>query len=322
MKRLKDILTIVLIVFVLAGFFIKGMKNQSEFENTQFLFDTICSITTYSKSDTEAVDAAFSEAARIHHLADFFNSQSDVSKINSAKAEEKIPVDPDIMNMLILARDICEKSDGAFDITVAPVSALWKFNEESPAPPAEAEIKSRLPLVGRDRLTLDTDNMTAAKSFDDTKIDLGGIAKGYAADKAAETLEKLGVESAIIDFGGNIVTIGKNSKTENGEWRIGLQTPYAPTGEYSKILEIKSGAVVTSGTYQRYFEHNGIKYHHIIDPKTGRPASQPFDSVTAVSPSAALSDCIATAVFVMGEEQAGILAESFDVKLYFLQGNN
>ncbi len=319
MKKLKGILSVLLIVFVFAALFSKSLKQQTAIEETEFLFDTICTITTYSKSHSKAVSAAFSEAARIHKLADFFDPRSDVSKINNAKANEKISVDPHIMDMLVLSRDIWEKSRGAFDISIAPVSALWKFDDESPVPPTDAEIKSQLPFVGCDRLTLDTINMTVSKKFDETKIDLGGIAKGYAADKSAKLLLSLGADNAVIDFGGNIVVIGENPKSYNKKWRIGLQTPYAPTGEYSKIIEIESDAVVTSGTYQRYFEYNGIKYHHIIDPKTGRPVRQDFDSVTAVSPSAALSDCIATAAFILGKEQGNALAESVGAKLYFLQ---
>ncbi|MBR5155824.1 MAG: FAD:protein FMN transferase [Clostridia bacterium] len=322
MKWLKGVLTAVLVVFLFAGLFARGFGGQDPVKDTEFLFDTLCTITTYSKSHHAAVDAAFSEAGRIHRLADFFDPQSDVSRINSAKAKVAIKVDPNIMDMLLLAREIREKSEGAFDITIAPVSTLWKFDEESPIPPTDAQIEAYLPFVGRDKLMLDADNMTVLKNFAETKIDLGGIAKGYAADKAAEILSNLGVDSAIIDFGGNIVTIGENPKTHNKKWRIGLQAPYAPTGEYSKIIETSSCAVVTSGTYQRYFEYDGTKYHHIIDPKTGRPARQDFDSVTAVSSSAALADCIATATFVLGKNQGEALAESFGADLYFLQSDS
>ncbi len=321
MKKLKGILTAILIIFIFAGFFVKGLKARNTIEATEFLFDTICTVTTYSKSDAAAVDAAFNEAAHIDRLADFFSPDSDVSKINNAKAKEALAVDPHIINMLILAQEINIKSGGAFDISTAPVSALWSFGEEASIPPTDEEISAYLPLVGRDKLLLNADDMTVTKNFTETKIDLGGIAKGYAADKAAEILLSFGVKSAIIDFGGNIVTIGENPQSNNKKWRIGLQTPFAPTGEYSKIIEVTSGAVVTSGTYQRYFEYNGVKYHHIIDPKTGKPANQDFDSVTVVSPSAALSDCIATAAFVLGREQGEALAKSFDAELYFLQNN-
>ncbi len=318
MKKLRLILSLLIVLALFSGLFVRGLRQNKELTKSEFLFDTLCTITTYSKSDSKAIDKAFDESARIHRLADFFDNQSDVSRINNAKADDAVTIDADVMNMLVTAGEVFQKSNGAFDITVAPVSSLWDFNSENSAPPGDSEIGVLLPLVDFDALTLDVSNMTVAKSFSDMKIDLGGIAKGYAADRAAAVLKKYGVKNALIDFGGNIVVLGKNPNTKDGIWRIGLQTPYAATGDYSEILEISSGAVVTSGTYQRYFEHNGRKYHHIIDPKTGYPSNQDYDGVTVSAESAALSDCLATAVFVMGKDKGTVLAAEYDAQLYFL----
>ena len=318
MKRLKFILSLLVVLALLSGLFAKELKQKPEISKQEFLFDTLCTITVYSKKDADAINKAFDTAAHLHRLADFYDSGSDVTKINNAKSGVPVVVDADIMNMLILAKEVYDKSDGAFDVTIAPISKLWKFGEEYPLPPDDLEIAKRLPLVGSDKLILDASKMTVTKKEGSMQIDLGGIAKGYAADKAATLLQGLGVKAALIDFGGNIVALGKNPKTENNKWRIGLQTPYAPTGEYSKVIETDGGAVVTSGTYQRYFEYGEAKYHHIIDPKTGAPSVQSYDSVTVFADSAALSDCLATAIFVMGEKSGTELADLYNAKVYFL----
>ena len=318
MKKLKIILALLVVIALLSGLFIKSINENKMVTKQEFLFDTICTISVYSKSDAAAIDKAFNAAAEIHRIADCYSDSSDTSKINRAKANEPTLTDAHTINMLVLAQEIYKKSEGAFDISIAPVSKLWKFNDKNPTPPTSEQINSLLPSVCSDALIIDAKAKTVTKKYDTTQIDLGAIAKGDAADIAAEVLKSENVKSALIDFGGNIGAIGENSKTNNKKWRIGLQTPYAPTGEYSKIIEIDSGAAVTSGTYQRYFEHNGTKYHHIIDPKTGYPSKQSYESVTVVSSSAAVCDCLATAIFVMGEDSGRKLAEEFSTQVYFL----
>ncbi len=319
MKNLKLTLSLLIVLALLSGLFVNGLNQAKETVHQEFLFDTLCSITVYSKKDAKAVDLAYAEAARIHRLADFYSNTSDVSKINNAKSGEVISVDPDIMNMLVLAQEVFEKSGGTFDVSIAPISQLWKFSDENPTPPSDEQLASLLPQVGFEALVLDEKNATVLKKSNNTQIDLGGIAKGYAADKAVQILKNNNVKSALIDFGGNIVTLGENPKTKNKKWRIGLQTPFAPTGEYSKIVETDGGrAVVTSGTYQRYFEYNNTKYHHIIDPKTGKPADKPYASVTTIADNAALADCLATAIFVLGENAGTKLADEFGAEVYFV----
>ncbi len=318
MKNLKYVLSSLVVVALMSGLFIRGIKQNKEITKQEFLFDTLCSITVYSKKDAAAMDKAFETAAEIHHLADFWSDSSDTSKINNAKANEPVKVSPHTINMLTLSQEIFKKSHGAFDVTVAPVSHLWRFDQGNPTPPSDAQIKALLPGIDSNDLVLDTKTNTVTKKKITTQIDLGGIAKGYAADKAAEALKKMNVKSALIDFGGNIAAIGENPKTKNKKWRIGLQMPYAPTGEYSKIVEVAEGSIVTSGTYQRYFEHNGNRYHHIIDPKTGYPSKQGYDSVTVITSDAATADCLATAIYVLGKNQGVALAKEYNAEVYFL----
>lgn len=317
MKKFFRVFGVLICLGLVAALGYNGLKNTARTEKTEFLFDTVCTITVFERNCEKIVTEAFDEAAQIFDEANFFDDESDVSRINNAEAGERVAVSENIIEMLDMAKMVNEKSKGAFDITIAPVSMLWKFDEESPVPPTEDEILAELWKVGRDKLHLDKEQMTVLKEFSETRIDLGGIAKGYAADKAVECLKSRGVESGIVDFGGNIVAFGENPASKNHKWRIGIQKPFSPTGEYASVVEIDGGAVVTSGIYQRFFDYQGRRYHHIIDPENGMPAAQEFESVSVVGEGSALMDCIATAVYVLGKTHGEALAREFGVEVLF-----
>lgn len=317
MKKIKTIAIALLILALTGGFVRQSIVRTRKTEESQFLFDTLCTITVYQRGAKDAVDQAFSELSRLHKLTDFFDEGSDVSKINKAAANQEIQVAPEVIEIIEAAQEVYRASDGAFDITVAPLSMLWKFDTETPAPPEKAQITQALSRVGGENLKINKETMTVTKLQEDIQIDLGGAAKGYAGDLAVKVLKDCGIESGIVDLGGNITCFGKNPNTKNGTWRIGLQTPFAPTGDFETSVEVEGGAVVTSGTYQRYFEHNGKKYHHIIDPKTGYPANKEYSSVTVKAENTLMADCLATAIFVAGREKGEKLAEEFGAEVYF-----
>lgn len=317
MKKLKTAFVVLIIATLFCGLFLRTLDGAQKYERTEFLFDTYCTVTAYSKNADEAVSAAFDEIARIHSLTNFFDETSDVARINCAKKNEKVNVAPTLIAILNIAQEVKLASGGAFDISVAPASMLWKFDEDKPRPPTENDVKAALLSVKNGGIVADTDGMTVTKLSDDTKIDLGGVAKGYAGDAAVRILQDCGVEAAIVDLGGNITCFGKNPNSKDGKWRIGLQVPFKPTGEYGDTVEIFEGAVVTSGTYQRYFEYDGEIYHHIINPQTGYPAVQDFDSVTVVAEDSATADCLATAIYVLGRDNGEVLAKEYGAEIYF-----
>ena len=317
MKKLKIVFTTIILATLILGLFFRTCDNNKKHETTEFLFDTYCTITAYSKNAETATREAFDEIARIHKLTDFFDENSDVSRINNSKANEAVTVDPIVIEILETALEMGIESEGAFNVTLAPISMLWKFDEGEPVPPPGEQIKTALDIVENGGIVVDKESMTVTKLSDETNLDLGGIAKGYAGDAAAKVLREMGVKAAIVDLGGNISCIGENPSSKDGKWRIGLQKPFAPTGEYSDTVEITDGAVVTSGTYQRYFEYSGERYHHIIDPSTGQPSKQEFDSVTVVGGSSMQADCLATAAYVLGREKGRALAEKYGADIYF-----
>ncbi len=315
MKKLKWIFGIVLIVTVFAGLFVRNFNKDGVFERTEFLFDTSCTVSAYGENAQAAVDAVFERLGEIHKKTDFFSESSEVFSLNSAKADEKVSISDDLAKIFEVAMEVQKASGGSFDPTVAAVVELWNFSGEGRIP-EEAEIAEKLSWVGGELLSFEGKN-TVKKSADGVKADLGGAAKGYAGDEAIRILKEYNVSGAVVDLGGNITCMGENPKTENKKWRIGLQKPFSPTGEIDGVVELSEGAVVTSGTYQRYFEKDGKKYHHIIDPKTGYPSKSPFSSVTVVAKNGLTADCLATACFVLGEEKGRELAERYGAEIYF-----
>ena len=316
MKKIRILLSVILLVVLCAALYISSGRRGGEYSETQFLFDTECTISAGGKNARAAVKAAFERTAELDALFDYYSDSSIVSKINNAEAGDEVVIDGDTASVLSVANQISEASEGAFDITIAPVKDLWNFNGE-PSVPSKAAIQSALENVNYKDFTLDVEKGIFVKQNSFTKIDLGGIAKGYAADEAAKTLKENGAEYALIDFGGNVVTLGSNPKNENGIWKIGIQKPFAPTGEYGEIIEVAESAVVTSGIYERNFTENGVLYHHILDPKSGYPVENGLSSVTVVHKSSAVADGLSTACFVLGEESGRELAESFGAEVYF-----
>lgn len=289
-------------------------------EDTRFLMDTVCSIKIGGEKNilSEAMAAAFDEAYEIAAATDYYSETSDVSKINNAEANVPVSVGAHTAAILSAALDVCEKSKGAFDITVAPVKDIWGFNQGDHQPPQAEEAEAVLEYVDYTAVVLNESNCTVTKLSDNIKIDLGGCAKGYAAECVLEVLKEFDVEYALIDFGGNIVTYGHNPMRKDGKWTVGIQKPFARSGEYAETVTVESSAVVTSGVYQRYFKWNNKMYHHIIDPKTGFPTDNGLASVSIICDSALAADCLSTACVVLGEEEGKRLAEMYKAEAVFL----
>ncbi len=317
MNKLRwGILTVVLVIC--AAFFFRFLWQKEQYTGEDYMFDTHCTVTAYGDNAQAAVEAALRRAREIHNITNVFAENSEVSKINSAKADEKVKISRDIAEILKTAKMVEEASDGAFAVSIAPVVSLWDFGGEGRVP-SEKEIAEALELSDGENFIIDFGDGYVIKKDSDARIDLGGVAKGYAADEAVKILKEYVVKGAIVDFGGNILCFGENPNSGDGLWRVGVQKPFAPLGEVDeeKIIEVSEAAVVTSGTYQRYFEKNGEKYHHIIDTATGYPAKREYSSVTVVTGNGLLADCLSTACFVLGEENGTKLANNFDAEVFF-----
>ncbi len=299
MKRLLFFLPLLLLL--------SGCRAE-EYKETRFLMDTVCTVQAESK---EAVTAAFSAITEVERVSDFYGGTSTVSAFNRAKAGEQVPLDPHTEAMIKTALAVSEASGGAFDITIAPVKDLWNFTEGA-TPPTREELQKVLPQVGFTHLVLDTQSHTLTKTKDGVKIDLGAVAKGYASDIAKSEMIEAGTAWGIIDLGGNVLVFGKNPKSRDGSWEVGIQKPFGNAGEYEKTALIEdAGAVVTSGLYQRNFTYDGKLYHHILDPQTGYPVENNLISASVSGHSALLADCLSTACFVLGKEEGQGLCDAF-----------
>jgi len=296
-------------------------RRIKEYRSEQFLMDTLVSIKVYGDDAATlpaAVAAAYGEMHRIAALVDRFPligtnecRHSDVCRINEMAGISPVHVDRDTLAMLLQAKKYHDLSVGAFDVTIGPVMDLWGFAGENPKIPASSSIVATLPLVDSESLEINEIESTAYLRKAGMKLDLGALAKGYATEKALQALVRQGIQKALIDAGGNIRVLGSN--TRNAPWRIGIKDPRQGDALVA-IVTLEDAAAVTSGDYYRYFETDGKRYHHILDPRSGYPATENM-SVTVVSPDAGLADILSTAFFVMNGEEALTLAEKLGVNL-------
>lgn len=311
MKRLLLLLSLCLF---LTGCSFPG--RGAGFSETEFLMDTVCTLRCDSKA---ALDAGFDAIRQVQNATDFYKESSTVSAFNRAKAGEHVPLDTHTETILRAALAVSKESHGRFDITIAPATALWDFTQEG-VPPTGESIAEVLPLIGYQNLVLDTQSHTLTKTMDGVQIDLGGCAKGYGADMAKNAMIEAGASWGVLDLGGNIVVFGENPARKDGSWEIGVQTPKKAVGTYTRTIPLEgTGAVVTSGTYQRRFSYGGQVFHHILDPATGFPAETETSSATVTCYSALIADCLSTACLILGETEGTALADSFDATVFFIE---
>ncbi len=264
---------------------------------TGFYFDTVVTFTLYG-APTGLMEELMADCARYEQLLSKTIEQSDVSRINNANGET-VTVDPETWFILNRAKEISALTGETFCVTIAPLTKLWDFTGGTNRMPTEEERLSNLPLVGDDKLVLGEGNtVTLAPGME---IDLGGIAKGYIADRLADKVRGK-VTGAILNFGGNVYAVAH--KPDGSAFRVGVRDPKGSVMDYVAIVDVVDKTVVTSGTYERFFTVDGVTYHHILDPKTGLPAQSDLAGATIVGDSSMDADALATACIVLGREKA------------------
>lgn len=270
-----------------------------------FHMDTVITLTGYCSE--ELLSQAMELCAEYEKLLSRTVEDSDVWNINHSNGTP-VTVSDSTAELIALSLEICEKSGGALDITIAPAVELWDFTSGDKVLPDAQVLAMAADRVDYTRVSIDGNAVTLPE---DMEIDLGAVAKGYIADKVADFLREKGVESAVLNFGGNVIAIG--GKPDGSMWNIGIQDPELPTGDSIAVLGVKDSSVVTSGVYQRGFELDGVWYHHILDAATGWPVDNGVASVTIISDRSALGDALSTACFVLGNEGLAF-AESLGVE--------
>jgi thiamine biosynthesis lipoprotein len=270
-----------------------------------FAMDTVAVLTVYGKEAEAAIADFERELLRLERLLSAFDENSGVHEINSAQGKA-VRSEPELLKIIAMSKEISLMTGGAFDITIAPIVRAWGFGGENRVP-GEGEIAGLLPLIGHEKVRVDGDEITLEKG---AMIDLGAIAKGYAAGVLAQLAAEHDIKGAVISLGGNVQTFGE--KPGGKPWRVAIQDPLDKSA-YAAVVEIAAGvstAVVTSGAYQRYFEEGGEVYHHIIDPQTGYPSRSGLLSATVICSDSAVADALSTAFFVLGAEKSLEAAEN------------
>ncbi len=284
-------------------------EKVKKYSATEILMTTVVTITVYAESQ-DVLKGAFDLCKSYEKLLSRTVDGSDIDRINKSEGEP-ITVDADTAELLKTALEISKKSNGAFDISITPLTELWNITEAD-TPPEQNSIDEALKNVDFNNITVDGNKVTATNG---ATIDLGGIAKGYIADKVKEYLKAKGVTRGMINLGGNVVLIGDNDGTP---YNVGIQKPFAEMGETALTVSLSDMTAVTSGIYERYFEYEGEIYHHIIDPKSGYPVKNNIASITIICNNSAVADGLSTACLVLGVEEGKALAESFGAETVFI----
>lgn len=307
-------------------------SNQEEvFAVDGFAMGTVISQKIYGANGEAIANETMKKITDLEALLTFNAPEGDIYKLNENAGKAKVELNPETIKIINNAQHISDLSGGAFDVTVGPVVKTWGIGTEQERIPTPEEIKSLLPLINYQDLEVD-ENSARLKNAGQ-QVDLGGIAKGYAGDVAVDIYKKEGIQSAFINLGGNVVTLG--NKPDGSPWTVGIRNPRSKADQTSSqqivgTVTVTDKAVVTAGDDQRYFEKDGKRYHHIIDARTGYPADSDLMSVTLITDSSFDADAIDTAVFILGlekgmeliQKQGGIEAVFItrDKKIYVTEG--
>ena len=292
--------------------FLTGCSAESSPEPVQgtfFAMDTVMDFTIYGESGL--IDQSESLIASLESLVSVTDADSELYAINQTGSGM---LTEEASSLMKQALEICRRTDGALDLSIYPIVRAWGFTTGSYQVPDEAEIQALLPLVDYRKIQYDaaTGTVTLPEGME---IDLGSVAKGYAGQLAAQMLREHGVQSALLNLGGNVQTVG--TKPDGSPWQIGIKDPQGE--DAMMVLSVEDQAVVTSGGYERYFEQDGQTYWHIMAPSTGHPADSGLISVTIVGDEGVVCDGLSTALFVMGLEKAADLwAQSGDFEAVFV----
>lgn len=317
------VLFIVLSVFLLSGCG-AGTKETSEEgagitkESAEiFAMNTVMDLTVYAEHPSDVLAAARAEIYKYENLFSVNVESSDVARLNAAGGQP-VTVSPETYDLIRESVELSARTGGLFDISVFPVVRAWGFTTEQYRIPGEDERAELVKQVDCTKIQLLENNTVSMPA--QMQIDLGGIAKGYLSQRLVELFRERGVTAAVISLGGNVQTFG--TKPDGTPFTVGITDPSDSSGLLGTV-EVQEKAVITSGSYQRFFERDGVRYHHIMDTKTGAPAQSDLKSVTVVSDRGELADSLATALYVMGKERAiAFDRENEDVQCILVDDQN
>lgn len=300
-------LCLTILALVLAGCQAVLGGNRLTQREAYGIMDTDVNIKAYGRKAPGAIDRAIDEMKRLDSLLSSFNPESDVALVNAQAGVRPVKVSSETYQVIERALYFAEISAGSFDPTIFPVTQLWGIGGPQARVPSPDEIRGALALVDYRKVRLDPTEGSVFLTEKGMALDLGAIAKGYAVDQMAAVIRSLGVTSFLINAGGNVYAGG--AKPDKSPWRVAVTDPRNPA-EFMGVMSAHDLAIVSSGDYERYFEEGGVRYHHILDPKTGYP-SRTSKGTTVFLPSSTDADGLSTALFILGPEKSEDILSKF-----------
>lgn len=285
---------------------LSGCGEEKPYKETQFLMDTVVEITAYGPNAQSAVKEAFGEFKRIDQIGNRYNPESEISRLNQSAGKDKMTVSAELIDIIEQSIISSRESSGNFDITIGALTELWGVGHKDEYVPSDEEIKKAQSLVGYEMLQVNPAERSVFLSRAGMLLDVGGIAKHYAMDRAISALKARGVQSALLNAGGDISVIG--TRPDSQPWRIGVQHPRKNDSLIAKVTLANWDTVETSGDYQRYFIKNGVRYSHILDPKTGK---QPTEIASISIFSTGRAPVRSSGFYVLGVEQGLKLLQKY-----------
>ncbi len=293
-KMYKTTIMILLTILLLTG-----CSTQAEpITKSTLQFGTIIQITIFDDADLPALEKALAHMRSLEEDLSTSIESSNVNAFNTAAQNVPVKLEPHTVNVIEKGLYYSAFSDGLFDITIQPVVDLWGIGSDNAAVPDKTSLLEALDKVDYTQLVFDVEDKTLMKTKGGVKIDLGGIAKGYAADEAIRILKENGVTKALVNLGGNVYALGQKDK--NTPWNVGIQDPESAQGDMVGIVPVTDMAVITSGTYERYFEEDGIRYHHILSTRDGYPVNNEILGISIITDSAINGDALSTVIYTEG----------------------
>ena len=327
MKQSSNAIRFFFIGIIFLGIFTISCSKSDESvvvepqSQSELMLGTVCRITIYDNPTHEAFADSFARIADIEARMSLHLDTSEIAAVNASAGKGPVQVSEDTFRVVERSLEAAALSGGAFDPTVGPLVTAWDIGGDNPRKPPQSEIDRLLPLIGYDRVVLNEEQLTIELLDAGMMLDLGGIAKGYAADEAAKVLLSHGVQKAIINLGGNVLTMG--TRVDDTPWRIGIQNPDEERGGHVMIVGLEEKALVTSGPYERFLELDGVVYHHILDTKTGYPVLTEITSASIITSESFMADALSTAIYSLGLEKGKAMIEAMEgVEAVFMYDDN
>ncbi len=299
MKRLARALCLMLsLCLFLLGCSLPGRKTPMA-EAADFRMDTWVTQCWYGDGAEMACDEISDALQEMEKRFSLYLPDSEIAQVNAAAGKEFVSVSEETYRLLFESAQICAESGGLFDITIAPLAQLWDVTGQNPRVPTDREIAAALEKVNYQNLLFDEENRSVMLAEEGMRLDLGGAAKGLAAERMRAVAEKNGV-SGYLSIGGNMLVVGK--EPDGNDFLIGLRDPRGEASDYFATVAMDGYTMATTGDYERFFEEDGVRYHHVFDPFTGYPSDGGLIAVTVLAEDGLLADCLSTAIFLQGKD--------------------